>query len=104
MSYGVSRRTNEFGVRLALGADRGRVVWLVLRQTLELIGIGVGVGMAIAPPLNRLVKSFLFGLGPYDVASIGSAITAMTVVALFAGYIPARRAAKVDPMVALRYE
>jgi predicted permease len=104
MSYGVSRRTNEFGVRLALGADRGRVVWLVLRQTLELIGIGVGVGMAIAPPLNRLVKSFLFGLGPYDVASIGSAITAMTVVALFAGYLPARRAAKVDPMVALRYE
>jgi ABC-type antimicrobial peptide transport system permease subunit len=104
MSYGVTRRTNEFGVRLALGADRRRVVWLVLRETLELVVMGLAVGLGIAPLLGRLVRSFLFGLSPYDATSIVSAITGMTIAALVAAYLPARRAAKVDPMVALRYE
>jgi len=104
MSYGVSRRTNEFGVRLALGADRRRVVWLVLRQAVELVVMGLAIGLGIAPLLSHLVRSFLFGLSPYDAASIGLAIAAITAVALVAGYLPARRASKVDPIVALRYE
>ena len=104
MSYGVTRRTNEFGVRLALGANRGQVVWLVLRETLTLIAMGHAIGLAVVPAVSRFIVSFLFGLKPYDLVSLGSAIFAMTVVALLAGYLPARRAAKVDPMVALRYE
>ena len=104
MSYGVTRRTNEFGVRLALGANRGQVVWLVLRETLTLVVAGLAIGLAVVPAVSRFVVSFLFGLKPYDLVSLGSAIFAMTVVALLAGYLPARRAAKVDPMVALRYE
>ena len=104
MSYGVSRRVNEFGVRVALGAERRRVVWLVLGQTLELLVIGLAIGLGIAPVLIHLVRSFLFGLSPYDPASIGSAIIAMAFVALVAGYIPARHAARVDPTVAMRSE
>jgi predicted permease len=104
MSYGVTRRTNEFGVRLALGAHRHHVVWLVLRETLVLVMIGIALGLAAAPAIGRIVASFLFGLKFYDPMSIGVAVLAMIAVALLAGYIPARRAAKVDPMVALRYE
>ena len=104
MSYGVTRRTNEFGVRLALGANRGQVVWLVLRETLTLVLIGLVIGLAVVPAVSRFIISFLFGLQAYDALSLGSAIFAMTIVALLAGYLPARRAAKVDPVVALRYE
>ena len=104
MSYGVTRRTNEFGVRLALGADRQHVVWLVLRETLGLLLIGLVVGLALAPAMNRLVASFLFGVKPYDPLSIGLAMVAMITVALLAGYLPARRAARIDPGMALRYE
>jgi len=104
MSYGVTRRTNEFGVRLALGANRGHVVWLVLRETLVLIASGVAIGLAIVPTVSRFIVSLLFGLKPYDALSVISAISALSAVALLAGYFPARRAAQVDPMVALRYE
>ena len=104
MSYGVTRRTNEFGVRLALGAGRGNVLWLVLRETLGLVVAGIVIGLALAPALSRLAASFLFGLKFYDPLSVGAAMVAMIAVALFAGYLPARRAAKVDPVVALRYE
>src|SRR5207249_3251738 len=104
MSYGVTQRANEFGVRMALGAGRHDVVLLVLRETLWLVLIGVAIGLALAPAVSRVAASQLFGLKPYDPMTIGLAILAMTCVALFAGYIPARRAAKVDPMVALRYE
>lgn len=104
MSYGVTRRTNEFGVRLALGANRGQVVWLVLRETIMLVATGLVIGLALVPAIMRLIASFLFGLKPYDAVSLGSAIFLMTAVALVAGYLPARRAAQVDPMVALRYE
>jgi predicted permease len=104
MSYGVTRRTNEFGVRLALGANRGQVVCLVLRETLTLVVTGLAIGLAVVPAVSRLIASFLFGLKPYDILSLGSAILAMTSVALLAGYLPARRAARVDPMAALRYE
>jgi predicted permease len=104
MSYGVTRRTNEFGVRLALGADRGNVVWLVLRETLALVAMGVVIGLAIVPTVSHFVVSLLFGLKPYDALSVISGIFALSAVALLAGYFPARRAAQVDPMVALRYE
>lgn len=104
MSYGVTRRTNEFGVRLALGADRRNVIWLVLRETMLLVAIGVLIGLATLPAVSRFVASLLFGLKPYDALSVGTAVFALTSVALLAGYLPARRAAKVDPMVALRCE
>ncbi len=104
MSYGVTRRINEFGVRLALGANRRHVTWLVLRETLFLVSLGLAIGLAVAAGVNRFVASFLFDLKPYDAASLGSAILLMTAVALLAGYLPARRAAQVDPIEALRYE
>jgi len=104
MSYGVTRRTNEFGVRLALGADRRHVVWLVLRETAMLVVAGLLIGLVTVPAIARFVVSLLFGLKPYDALSIGAAVFTLAVVALLAGYLPARRAAKVDPMVALRYE
>jgi predicted permease len=104
MSYGVTRRTNEFGVRLALGADRGHVVWLVLREAMLLVVTGLLIGLVTVPAISRYVASLLFGLQPYDAVSIGSAVFTLTAVALLAGYLPARRAAKVDPMIALRYE
>jgi len=104
MSYGVTRRTNEFGVRLAVGANRNDVAWLVLRETLRLVIFGLLIGLAAIPAASRFVVSFLFGLKTYDGVSIMSAIFIMIAVALLAGYFPARRAAQVDPMVALRYE
>jgi ABC-type antimicrobial peptide transport system permease subunit len=104
MSYGVARRTNEFGVRLALGAERQHVVWIVLRETLALVLVGIVVGLAAAPALACIVRSFLFGLRFYDPLSMAIAAGAMIAVALLGGYLPARRAARLDPMVSLRYE
>jgi predicted permease len=104
MSYGVTRRTNEFGVRLALGANRRHVTWLVLRETLFLVLLGLAIGVVLVSAVTRFVASFLFDLEPYDAVSLGSAILVMIAVAFLAGYLPARRAARVDPMVALRYE
>ena len=104
MSYGVTRRTNEFGVRLALGAARRHVIWLVLRETTRLVATGLLIGLIAMPLISRFVVSFLFGLKPYDAVSIASAVFTLTTVALLAGYLPARRASQVDPMVALRYE
>jgi ABC-type antimicrobial peptide transport system permease subunit len=104
MSYGVTRRTNEFGVRLALGAGRRNVVWLVLRETMVLVFAGIAIGLVLAPVVSRFAAGFLFGLKFYDPLSVSAAMVAMIAVAFFAGYLPARRAAKVDPVVALRYE
>jgi predicted permease len=104
MSYAVGRRTNEFGVRLALGANRRNVVGLVLQETMWLVVTGLAIGVVLIPVVSGFVVSFLFGLKPYDAVSILSAILIMTTVAAVAGYLPARRAARVDPMIALRYE
>jgi ABC-type antimicrobial peptide transport system permease subunit len=76
----------------------------VLRETVVLVLVGIALGLAVAPAIGRIVASFLFGLKVYDPMSIGIAVLSMIAVALLAGYIPARRAAKVDPMIALRYE
>jgi predicted permease len=104
MSYGIARRTNEFGIRMALGAQRGDVLWMVLRETLGLVLVGVAAGLALALALSSLVASMLFGLSPADPIAIGLASALMIAVALFAGWIPARRATRIDPTAALRYE
>ena len=110
MSYNVSRRTNEIGVRMALGAQRADVLRLVLRESMLLVAIGIGIGLAIAVTASAAIGSkpyveqLLYGLKPADAGSIAAAVVAMLAVAGIAGYLPARRAARVDPMVALRYE
>jgi len=104
MSYSVSRRTNEIGIRMALGAQRAGVVGMVLRESMLMVAIGVVVGLAGAIAGGRLIQSVLFGLTPTDVWTISGAIGATVLVSLAAGYLPARRASRVDPMVALRYE
>ena len=104
MAYGVRRRTHEIGIRMAFGAEPGDVLWMVLRETVFLVLVGAAIGVSVALAVTRLLSSFLFGLTPGDPTTILTAILVMLAVALFAGYLPARRAARVDPMEALRYE
>jgi len=104
MSFAVSRRTNEIGIRMALGADRSSVVGMVMKEVIVLIGVGLAVGIPVALFCDRLAASLLFGLEPSDPATIVGATLALLGIASLAGYLPARRAAKVDPMIALRYE
>ncbi len=104
MSYAVTRRTNEIGIRMALGAERTGVLWMVMRESLTLVAIGVAIGIPAALAAGRLVASALYGLKATDPTTIALAALAMMAVAALAGYLPARRAARVDPMVALRYE
>ncbi len=104
MSYNVSRRTNEIGIRIALGAQRAGVVGMVLRESMIMVIAGVAIGLAAAITAGRLLTAVLFGLAANDVWTITTAIALMAAVCLIAGYLPARRASRVDPMVALRYE
>ena len=104
MLYSVARRTNEIGIRMALGAQRQDVLGLVLRESMMLVAIGVVLGVAGALAASRLIKTLLFGLAGTDVVSILSAVAVMILVSAFAGFLPARRASHVDPMVALRYD
>jgi len=104
MSYSVARRTNEIGIRMALGAQRGDVLRLVMRESMVLVVIGIVIGLVGALAASRLVAALLYGLAPTDVATITTATLAMASVSAIAGYLPARRAARVDPLVALHYE
>lgn len=104
MSYVVARRTKEVGLRMALGAERSAVLWLVMRQILLLVTLGITIGVPVALAGNRLISSMLFGLRAIDTLSLFAAIALLLVVAAIAGYLPARRASLIDPMVALRYE
>lgn len=104
MSYSVSRRTNEIGIRMALGAQRGSVVGMVLRESMLMVAVGVAIGLAGAIAGGRFIESVLYGLSTTDTMTISAAIGATILVSLAAGYLPARRASRVDPMVALRYE
>ncbi|PYT65553.1 MAG: multidrug ABC transporter substrate-binding protein [Acidobacteria bacterium] len=104
MSYTVAQRTREIGIRMALGAEQGSVVWMVMRDVLRLIGIGVVVGIPAALALTRVVQSQLFGLTGHDPRTLAIATVALTSVACAAGYLPAFRASRLDPMKALRYE
>jgi predicted permease len=104
MSYNVSRRTNEIGIRMALGAQRTGVVGMILRESMIMVAIGAVIGLAGAIAGGRFVESVLFGLSTTDLWTISAVIALTIVVSLAAGYLPARRASRVDPMVALRYE
>jgi predicted permease len=104
MSYSVSRRTNEIGIRMALGAERRGVVGMVLGESMVMVAAGVLIGLAAAVGAGRLVATVLFGLSPTDVWTIAGAIALMALVSLVAGYLPAHRASRVDPIVALRDE
>jgi predicted permease len=104
MSYSVARRTNEIGIRMALGAQRRDVLRLVMGESMTLVVIGVGLGLAAAFAASRLVVTLVFGLAATDAATMLTAMTALIAVSALAGYLPARRAARVDPLVALHYE
>jgi macrolide transport system ATP-binding/permease protein len=104
MSYTVSRRTREIGIRMALGAATGNVLRLVLKEGMSLVGSGVAVGLIVAAAVTRLLASFLYGVSPLDAATFVAIPLLLALVAFLASYLPARRAAKVDPMIALRYE
>ena len=104
MAYAVARRTSEIGIRLALGAERGAILGMVLRETAAIVLAGIAVGVPAAWAASNLLKTRLFGLTPHDPWSIGLSVAATLLVTMLAGYIPARRASRVDPMVALRYE
>lgn len=104
MMYSVVRRTNEIGVRIALGAPRSGVLWMVMRESLVLLGIGVALGVPAMLAACRAVQAGLFGLGPWDTTTLAAAVLIIAAVTVVAAYFPARRATKVDPIVALRYE
>jgi putative ABC transport system permease protein len=104
MSYSVSRRTQEIGIRIALGAQTGDVVKMVVRQGSLLALVGVGVGLMVALALTRLMSGLLYGIQPSDPITFVAVALGLSAVAIVACYVPARRAARVDPMIALRYE
>jgi predicted permease len=104
MAQGVARRTSEIGIRMALGARGGNIAWMILRETLVLVLLGLVIGVPIALVAAKLISSQLFGLKPADPLALISAAVVLTLVALLAGYVPARRASRVNPLNALRYE
>ncbi len=104
LAFSVTQRTREIGVRMALGAEPKRVGWMVLKDVAQLTGIGILIGIPLAYALGKLIDSLLFGVQAFGIASVGIALLALTAVAAFAAYAPTRRATRIDPMVALRYE
>jgi len=104
MAYTVARRTREIGIRMALGAEQGNVIWMVMREVLALVGAGVLIGVPLAIGLSRLIKSQLFGMPPHDPMTLTAATIGLAFVASLAGFIPALKASKVHPTRALRYE
>ena len=104
LGYAVTRRTNEIGIRIALGATRSAVLWSVMRESWLLVAIGVAIGVPAALALTRLLSSLLYGVTPTDPWVLGSAVVCLFVVALGTASQPAWRALRVDPLVALRYE
>jgi predicted permease len=104
MAYSVTRRTAEIGIRLALGANRGDVQWLVLRESMAMVAAGLAIGVPAGLALTGLVRKMLYGVTPADPLSFAAAVAAMITIAGAAAWLPARRAARVDPLVALRHE
>ena len=104
MAYAVARRTSEIGLRMALGAGRSVVVWMVLREVAMLAGVGLAIGLPTALATSRFLESFLFGMQPNDPRALTLAVVVLLTAALLAGFGPARRASRVDPMIALRHE
>ena len=104
MAHSVTRRTREIGIRMALGAGPGRILSMVLREMLWIVGIGLTAGIAIALSVTRFAESQLYGVKPRDAMVVVAAALALTATAVAACYLPARRAAKVNPLDALHYE
>jgi predicted permease len=104
MAHAVVRRTNEIGIRMALGAERRDITWMVLRESLLLVAVGLAVGLPASWGAAQLISNQLFGLRPSDPLTLLTAVTLLTIVAALAGYLPARKASRVNPLVALRYE
>ena len=104
MSYSVARQVGEIGIRMALGAQRGAVVWMVLRRVLLLAAVGLAISVPAALSASRLVKSFLFETQPNDPGTLALAGVVLLSAAILAGYAPARRASRIDPLAALRHE
>jgi predicted permease len=104
MAYAVARRTREIGIRIALGAIQGSIIWMVMKEVLILLGVGVIIGLSAAVGLSHLVQSQLYGLKPHDPLTLVLSTIALGMVACLAGFIPALRASRIDPMHALRFE
>jgi ABC-type antimicrobial peptide transport system permease subunit len=104
VSYNVARRTGEIGIRMALGAARGNVMGMILRQVFALAAVGLAIGVPVAFGASKLVASFLYGMKANDPLAITGAVVVLLGAAILAGYAPARRASRIDPMVALRHE
>jgi putative ABC transport system permease protein len=104
IAYNVTQRTHEIGIRMALGAERGDVMRLLLGQGMVLAGLGIGMGIAGSLGLTRLLESYLYRVQPTDPIALSSTALLLGAVAMLASYIPARRATKVDPLIALRHE
>jgi predicted permease len=104
ISYTVARRTGEIGIRMALGAQRGPIVWMVLRQVIVMSAVGLAISVPLALGTSKFVGSLLFGMKPNDPLALGLAVMVLLLAALLAGGLPARRAARIDPMTALRHE
>jgi ABC-type antimicrobial peptide transport system permease subunit len=104
MNYLVTQRIREFGIRMAVGASRAAVLRLVLGQAAKLVSFGIGIGLVGAVILARFIASLLFGVTPFDAATLAGVSALLAIVALLASYIPAHRAAQADPMNSLRYE
>ena len=102
VSYNVVRRTNEIGIRFALGAPQPSVLWMILRESLLLLSIGVALGLPLTLASTRFIKQQLFGLGSLDTATLATSIAIVSTMTLFASWLPAQRATHVDPMIALR--
>src|SRR5207302_11183725 len=104
VAYNVARRTGEIGIRMALGAQRSAVVWMVLREMILLAIVGLAISLPIAFGASKLIASFLFGMKPNDPVALALAVATLLTAALVAGYLPARKASRIDPMIALRHE
>ena len=104
IAYTVTQRTKEFGIRMALGAQRRDMLQMILRQSFSVVAIGLGIGLLAALALARLMTSLLYGVSAHDFSIYALVLFVLSIAALIASYLPARRAMNVDPMVALRYE
>ena len=104
MAYMTTRRTAEIGIRLALGAERRKVIQMVLRETWRLVAVGLAIGVAVSTAMAHAFEKSLFGVSAFDPATTLWAVAAISIAALIAAYLPARKAARVDPLIALRYE
>jgi ABC-type antimicrobial peptide transport system permease subunit len=104
MSYNVARQVGEIGIRMALGAERGAVVWMILRRVLVLAAVGLAISVPAALIGAQLVRSFLFQVEPNDPGTLALAGIVLLSATILAGYVPARRASRIDPQVALRQE